>query len=162
MTTDSQIQAHVLNELLADAHVAANDIAVSVSDGVVSLEGEVDSLVQRSYAGQAAERVRGVRAVVNHIAVHLPTDRSVRDVDVAHAAVNALISDTEVPDKDIKVRVHDGWIYLVGEVDAASQRIAAERAVENIAGVKGLTNLVRVKMPERAGLSLADRHDNGI
>lgn len=144
MTTDSQIQAQVLNELRADARVAASDIA------------------KRSFAGQAAERVRGVRAVVNHLAVHLPMDRSVRDVDIAHAAVNALISDTEVPDKEIKARVHDGWVYLVGVVDTPSQRMAAERAVETVPGIKGLTNLVHVKAPERASRSLPDRQHNGI
>ena len=162
MKTDSQIQAHVLNELLADAHVAANDIAVSVSDGIVSLEGEVDSLVKRSFAGQAAERVRGVRAIVNHLAVHLPMDRSVRDRDIAHAAVNALISDTDVPDKSIMVRVHDGWIYLVGEVDAPSERIAAERAIQNVAGVRGVTNLIRMAAPEPIGGAFANRNQRGI
>jgi len=160
MKTDSQIQARVLNELVTDAHVAASDIAVSVTDGIVSLEGDVDSLAKRSFAVQAAERVDGVRAIVNHIAVRLPMDRGIRDFDMAHAAVNALISDTEVPDKAIKLRVHDGWVYLVGEVESSAERIAAERAVENIAGLKGLTNLLRVRAPHRAAASLADGDDN--
>ena len=67
------------------------------------------------------------------------------DVDIAHAAVGALLWDTEVPDKTIKVRVQNGWVWLVGEADWHFQRRAAERAVENIAGVKGVTNIVRLK-----------------
>jgi osmotically-inducible protein OsmY len=53
--------------------------------------------------------------------------------------------DTEVPDKAIKVRVEDHWMWLIGEVGWHFERLAAERAVENIAGVKGVTNLIRIK-----------------
>jgi osmotically-inducible protein OsmY len=145
MKPDSLLQAEVLEELRADVRVTAHDIAVSVRDGVVSLGGEVDSLSKKVAAVRAAERVHGARALVDAIRVHLPVDQRRSDIDIAHAAVNALIWDTEVPDKTIKLRVQDGWIWLVGEAEWQFQRVAAQRAVENIAGVKGIRNVVRLK-----------------
>jgi osmotically-inducible protein OsmY len=155
MKTDSQLQADVLEELRGDARVNPSEIAVAVHDGVVTLGGEVDTLSKRIAASQDAERVHGVRAIVNDVHVHLSIDRRPTDADIAHAAVMALLWDTEVPDKTVKVRVQNGWIWLVGEADWNYQRLAAERAVENIAGVKGVTNIVRVKRREPAS-SLQD------
>jgi osmotically-inducible protein OsmY len=145
MKTDSQLQADVLEALRADEHIVASDIGVSARDGVVTLSGEVDSLTKRVAAGRAAEHVRGVRSIANELAVRLPQDRRRTDADIADDVVNALVWDTEVPDKTIKARVQDRWVWLVGEADWHYQRLAAERAVESIAGVKGVTNLVRIK-----------------
>jgi osmotically-inducible protein OsmY len=145
MKTDSQLWADVLEALRADPRVAANDIAVAVSDGVVSLGGEVDSLSKRIATGQAVERVHGVRAIVNDLKVHLAMDQQRSDVDIAHDAMSALLWNTDVPDRTITVRVQNGWVWLVGEADWQYQRLAAESAVENIAGVKGVTNVVRLK-----------------
>lgn len=145
MKTDSQIQADILDELRSDVTIAPADIAVAVRDGAVTLSGRVESLVTRNAAVRATQRVAGVRSVADEIRVHLPPDRRLSDEDIAHAVVNALMWDTEVPDKMIKARVHNGWIWLVGEADWRYQRDAAQRAVEHIAGVKGVSNIVRIK-----------------
>jgi osmotically-inducible protein OsmY len=145
MKTDSQLQADVLDELQADVSIAPSGIGVSVRDGAVTLSGFVGSLVTRNAAVRAAQRVAGVRAVADELRVQLPPDRTWRDEDMADAVVNALMWDTEVPDKTIKARVQNGWIWLVGECDWQYQRDAAQRAVERIAGVKGVTNVVRLR-----------------
>jgi osmotically-inducible protein OsmY len=75
----------------------------------------------------------------------LSGDQRRSDTDIARDAVNALVADDRVPEKTIKPRVQDGWIWLVGEADDESQRRAASRAVEDIAGVKGVTNVVRLR-----------------
>lgn len=145
MKTDSQIQADIIDELRSDVAIAPSDIAVTVRDGTVTLSGRVESLVTRNTAVRAAQRVAGVRAVADELRVHLPPDRKLSDEDIAHAVVNALMWDTEVPDKTIKARVHNAWIWLVGEADWRYQRDAAQRAVEHIAGVKGVSNIVRIR-----------------
>ncbi|HEX8943974.1 MAG TPA: BON domain-containing protein [Gemmatimonadaceae bacterium] len=149
MKTDSQIQADILDELRSDVAIAPSDIAVTVRSGTVTLSGQVESLVTRNIAVRAAQRVAGVRAVADELRVHLPPDRRLSDEDIAHAVVNALMWDTEVPDKTIKARVHNGWIWLVGEADWRYQRDAAQRAVEHIAGVKGVSNIVRIRNREQ-------------
>lgn len=144
MKVDDQLQAAVIAELVGDARFAASDISVAVRDGVVTLGGQVENLPARFAAAHAAEHVPGVRALANNIVVRLPMDRVRTDVDIAHDAVDALMWDTDVPDKTIKVRVQDGWIWLLGHADEEHQRAAAERAVRDIRGVKGVTVLVRL------------------
>lgn len=148
MKTDSQIQNEVIDAISRTDADLATAIAVAVRAGVVSLDGEVPSLAKRTSAVNAASTIHGVVSVANDIVVRLPEDQRRTDVDIAEDAVNALIRDTDVPDKTIKVRVQDRWIWLVGEAETEHQRRAAERAVENIAGVKGISNVVRLT-PQR-------------
>jgi len=142
--TDTQIQTEVIDAISRTDADLAPAIAVAVRAGVVSLNGEVSSLAKRTAAGQAASIVRGVVSVANDIVVRLPEDQRRTDVDIAEDAVDALIKDTDVTDKTIKVRVQNRWIWLVGEAETEHQRRAAERAVENIPGVKGISNVVRL------------------
>jgi osmotically-inducible protein OsmY len=142
---DSRLQSAVLDVLAADGCLASAEMGVAVRDGVVSLTGEVDSLVKRTRAARAVEGVPGVRSLANDVTVRLTQDQRRTDNDIARDAISALVADDEVPDKTIKPRVQDGWIWLVGEADDERQRLAAGRAIEEIAGVKGVTNVVRLK-----------------
>jgi hypothetical protein len=67
--------------------------------------------------------------------IYRPDAEIVRDLHLAFALA--------LPDprtrRDIKVRVEDGHVTLSGTVDAAEQRTSAVRAVEDIAGVRGMT-----------------------
>lgn len=145
MKTDFELQADVLAEIASDVGTASSDIAVAARDGVVTLGGETEDLAKRLAVIRAASRVHGVRAVADNIFVRLPTEHRRTDADLAQAVVSALMWDTEVPDKTVKARVQDQWVWLVGEADYQYQRTAAEKAVQNITGVKGVTNLVRLR-----------------
>ncbi|MGH7618440.1 MAG: BON domain-containing protein [Gemmatimonadaceae bacterium] len=145
MKTDFELQTALTDALRRDERLVASDIGVAVRNGAATLTGEVDSLAKRLAATRAAEGVDGIGAFANDIVVRLPQDHWRTDTDIAHDAVNALIWDTEVPDKTIKVRVQDRRIWLVGDAESYAQRQAAEDAVVQIVGVKGVTNLVRVR-----------------
>jgi osmotically-inducible protein OsmY len=45
----------------------------------------------------------------------------------------------------VKTRVENGWVELTGEVDWDYQRSAAENAIRNLTGVKGITNRITIK-----------------
>jgi osmotically-inducible protein OsmY len=143
--TDEQIQLDVLQELKWDARVQPNEIGVAVKDGVVTLTGWVDSYVKKWAAERAAQRVRGVKAIANDIEVRLPIAAERTDTDIAAAAAQALAWDAFVPEDKVSVTVSNGWVTLKGEVDWEYQRRAAERAVRNLSGVRGVTNLIAVR-----------------
>jgi osmotically-inducible protein OsmY len=145
MKSDSQLQADVLEELRNDQRIVSSELGVAARDGVVTVFGEVDNLVKRSAALEDAARVGGVRALANQIHVRLPLAQLRSDADIAHDAVHALMWDTEVPDKSVHVRVQDRWLWLFGEAESQHQRAAAERAIENVRGVKGITNCIRLR-----------------
>jgi osmotically-inducible protein OsmY len=142
--TDSDIQKDVVAELKAEPNLRDEDIAVGVRDGVVTLAGHVDSYADKWRAERVASKVKGVKAVVNELEVKLPSSSQRTDPEIARAAVNALEWNILVPHDRIQVVVEDGWITLRGEVDWAYQREEAERAVRNITGVKGVSNLITV------------------
>jgi osmotically-inducible protein OsmY len=143
MKSDSELRRDVERELEWDPAVDERRIGVSVIDGVVTLTGQVSTYTERWKAERAVERVEGVRGVANELEVRLTAKRS--DTDIAKEAVDALKWDITVPSDRIKVKVDKGWVTLTGDVHWDFQRRAAERAVRNIAGVKGISNLIVIK-----------------
>lgn len=142
MRTESELRTDIIAELTWDPSIRNEDIATAVKDGVVTLAGTVDTYAQRYAAERAVERVKGVRAIVNDLTVKLPGAMERSDADLAHAAVNALRWNTQVPDERIQVKVSNGWLTLEGELDRYYQRHAAEGAVRYLQGVKGVTSRI--------------------
>jgi osmotically-inducible protein OsmY len=139
-----ELKDKVLNELKWEPSIREAEIGVIVKDGVVTLSGKVESWTEKVAAEHAAQRVSGVRAVANELEIALPA-RGVRtDSDIASAAASALQWHSSLPRDVIKVTVDQGWITLKGKVDWHYQKVAAERAVRHLQGVRGIINDVFV------------------
>jgi len=145
--SNTQLQQDVVEELKYEPSVKASAIGVTATDGIIGLAGNVRSYAEKYAAVHAAERVAGVKAVTDEINVDLPDFHVRNDEDIARAAVNALQWDVWVPAEHIKVKVDSGWITLEGEVHDKYEQTAAEKAVRNLIGVKGVTNLIRLNRP---------------
>jgi len=145
MKSDSEIERDVRDELKWDPDLDAEDIAVSVKNGVVTLAGFTRSYADRLEAEAAAKRVAGVLAVANDIEVRLPAIDQRPDPDIARDAVAALKAELPISYDRIKVIVRDGWVTLEGAVEWQYQKTTAENAVRKVKGVKGVTNVVMVK-----------------
>jgi osmotically-inducible protein OsmY len=146
MRTDSEIQRDIEDELRWDPSLDNDDIAVSVRDGVVTLAGYVKSYLDKWHAERVAGRVKGVKAIANDLNVKLPSSSERPDPDIARAIVDALKWNIAVPADRIKAKVDKGWVTLEGDVDWHFQREAAERSVRSLTGVKGVTNLITVRV----------------
>jgi osmotically-inducible protein OsmY len=144
MKTDKELQQDVLEELRWEPGVNATDIGATIKDGVVTLEGTVDSYAEKWAAERAVKRLSGAKALAVEIEVKLPGSSERSDADIARAAENAVEWDVSVPE-GIKVTVEKGFLTLEGEVDWDFQRTAAERAVNYLTGVKGVINLITLK-----------------
>jgi len=145
MKTDALIQSDVISELKWEPSIDAAKIGVSVRDGIVTLDGNVDSFVEKLAAERVASHVSGVKAVAQEIKVRLPQSFERNDADIAEAALTALEWNMMVPDNRVKVEVQDGMVILTGEVDWEYQRAAAHNAVCCLIGVKGVTNEISLK-----------------
>jgi osmotically-inducible protein OsmY len=142
MFRDKSVQEDVIRELDWEPIVHSTEIGVAVKDGIVTLSGTVDSHAAKRAVERAAARVRGVRALSSQLAVK-PVGSSERtDADIAWAAANALAWNALVPAESISVSVTRGWIVLEGTVERRFQKVAAEDAVSDLAGVVGVTNLI--------------------
>ena len=145
MKSDRELQLDVLDELRWEPAVKATDIAATVKDGVVTLEGTVDSFAEKWAAEKAVKRLPGVKALAVELKVELPDASERTDSDIARAAEHALKWHVLVPYNQIKVTVENGRITLEGEVDRQFQKSAAERAVLHLTGLKGVTNQITIK-----------------
>jgi osmotically-inducible protein OsmY len=145
MKTPSELQRDVLDELDFDPVLDAAGIGVSVTDGVVTLNGNVRSYADKIAAETTVKRVAGVKGVANDLKVELWPGTEHDDTRIARAAVSVLDWSMWVPKDAVTVTVKDGWVTLEGTVDWQYQREAALRAVGQLSGVKGVTSLMRVK-----------------
>lgn len=145
MKTDSKIKRDVQDELSWEPSIDESKIGVAVDDGVVTLSGEVDTYAKKMAAEKAAKRVYGVKAVAEDIIVKFPSSLQKTDTDIAKAAVNALKWHSSVPDENVMVKVENGWIYLSGEVKWPYQKESARKAIEDLTGVKGVSNSLNIK-----------------
>jgi osmotically-inducible protein OsmY len=145
MRTDAIIKEDVLNELDWEPSIDATKVGVTCVNGVVTLSGYVNTFTEKLAAERAAKRVFGVRAVVEEIEVKIGGVYKRTDQDIAQAALNNLRWRTNVPDKDISLKVENAWITLEGTVEWNFQKEAAKNAIKDLAGVRGVTNIIRVK-----------------
>jgi osmotically-inducible protein OsmY len=127
-----------------DPSIDDKRIGVAVQSGVVTLTGDVPNYSHRWLAENIAKRVGGVRAIANDIAVKLPTAGVRTDTALAEAAANVLRWNVSLSGTSIKPVVKEGWITLGGQVTWGYQRTAAETAVRNLIGVKGVSNEIHV------------------
>ena len=145
MRIDNELQKNVMDALAWEPSVDAAKIGVSVDSGIVILNGTVKSFSEKWAAEHAAQRVLGVRAVTDEIAVELSGDRDYTDTDIARAASNSLDWNSLLLGHKIKVLVKDGFVTLDGNVGFYYQKYEGERSVRNLTGVKGVYNQINVK-----------------
>jgi len=141
---DRDIRAAVHEELVTDPLVDADDIVVEVFDGQVSLNGTVPSQDQDAKAVAAAQRVAGVTAVHNLLAIALPSRDYGDDAALVQLVNEALAADRAVPDS-VRATAREGGIFLTGTVSHSAQRVAAENAVAGVGGALSITNEIEVQ-----------------
>jgi osmotically-inducible protein OsmY len=143
MRSDSEVRQDVLDEMQSEPAVNANKIGVAVDNGIVTLSGYVCSYGEKRAAEQAATRVKGVKAIAEQIEVKSPNASVCLDADIALTVVNALKRTTAI-EEPIEVKVEDGVVTLNGDVRWKYERDIAKGAIENLAGVRGIINLISV------------------
>jgi len=161
MKTDREIQLDVLDELRWEPSVNAADIGVTVKDGIVTLEGTVDSYAEKWAAEKAVKRLPAVKGLALELEVKLPGSSERTDAEIARAAENALKWHVAVPQDTIKLTVEKGFLTLEGEVNWQFQRSAAERAVQHLTGVKGVSNQITIK-PKVAPTEVKEKIESAL
>jgi len=142
-TSDADLKAAVVDELGWTPSVDSTHVGVAVTDGTVTLSGEVGSYPEKLLACKAAQRVHGVTAIAQEITVRSSWGAA-SDTDLAREAGEAIDRAVDVPGS-VKVAVHGNVVTLSGKVDRQFQREAADRAVHYIKGVTGVFNLLTIR-----------------
>lgn len=145
MKSDIEIQKDVIEQLKWEPFLNSAQIGVAVKNGIVTLSGQVDAYSKKILAEKTTKKVAGVKAIAEDIQVGISPAYKKSDTEIAEAVVNALKWHTMIPDEKIKISVEDGNVKMEGEVEWEYQRNQAKTAVENLIGVRFVTNLIAVK-----------------
>jgi osmotically-inducible protein OsmY len=138
------IREAVEAELSFDPLVDATDITIRNLNGDVALIGTVPSYPQYREAVAATGRVAGVTSVHNHLEVMLPPGNYRDDATLTTTVNNVLMLNVTVP-QGIEAVASNGTVRLTGTVRYGSERIAAERAVTGLTGVRRIQDEIEVR-----------------
>ena len=150
--TDARVVRVVIRELDSDPILAREHIRVSVDLGVVGLEGSVGTRLAKDRAVEVARIVKGVRAILDRIAV-TPRERPHGELELVVTAV--LANDPVTAHQRIAVRAPGGIVHLSGDVDSMGARGIAERDALAVPGVVDVKDDLAVRPQRRSDDRLA-------
>ena len=139
--TDTEIAQDVRLALEWDAFVPERNIRSTVSDGLVTLEGEVNTLLQKEDAARAIRNVRGVKGVNNLLtvaAVKADPGQLRRSIE------QALERRAEREADKVRVVLDNGTVTLEGRVRTWPERTAVLGAVSHAPGVREVRDRLTV------------------
>jgi osmotically-inducible protein OsmY len=148
--TDDELQDWVREELCWDPKVDSAAIAVSASDGEVTLRGTVGRFREKREAQRAAERVYGVTSVRNELEVRIVDEHERQDADLRGAVLQAMALDGLIP-RTVDAKADSGLVTLAGTAAWQYQREEAEFVAGNVPGVVDVGNQIVLTPPPMAG-----------
>ena len=123
-------------------HDSAGEIDISVTDGVILLEGHVISQSHRRFAGALAWWTGGRRDVIN--ALEVRPDYEDRDDEVAEVLRLVLDADPELDADQIRGNCNGKVIWLDGAVRNELQKRRAELDAWSLSAIRGVVNRLQV------------------
>ena len=151
--TDADIALAVRHVLLWDSLVPDERIKSTVSDGWVTLEGDVDFWHQRQDAERTVLRLEGVIGVTNQIKV---APRRVDPIELREEIECALEQRADREAERLRIEVHDGAVDLFGRVHSWQEKRAVIGSISHAPGVTAIRDHLRID-PYLGGLSSPPR-----
>jgi osmotically-inducible protein OsmY len=139
--TDTDIAEAVRRALTWDSFVPEDRVQSTVSNGFVTLTGELDFWNQRADAEDAIRNLNGVKGVINDIRLSAP---KVQPQIVRKSIEDALERRAQREAQRITVQVEDGAVTLSGDVQNWAEKSAIQGAAAHAPGVRSVKNELRI------------------
>jgi osmotically-inducible protein OsmY len=140
--TDPDIAAAAVRALEWDAALPPDQIKISVSNGWVTLRGEVEWEYQRREAERTVRRLTGVTGVTNLITVKPRIKPSPHGLK--KKIEDALVRSAETDARRISVEADGSRVILTGIVRSWVEKYEAERVAWSAPGVTAIDNRITV------------------
>ena len=137
--TDEQIAEQISHILKWSASLKDMNIQARVTNGYVTLTGEVRWAFQKKSAEHQIEDLQGVKAIINQMAVSAPVS-PVKAVDIKRQITSALHRRANLEASKVNLSVADGKVTLDGSVDTYYERELIENTVWACSGVKDVVD----------------------
>ena len=140
--TDTEVAHAVRNALAWDVFVPDTRIRSTVSDGVVTLDGEVETWNQAQDAERAVRHLAGVRSVMNLISIE--PNSPVDGAKVRQSIEAALERQAEREARGVWLEIEEGTVKVFGTVHSWAERAAVIGAAKGTPGVRQVEDKLRV------------------
>ena len=138
---DADITTALLNALKDDSALSGAVVRVTTWKGIVELSGTAPSLLARERATRHAEILRGVRSVVDRIAVE---HAAIEDGALTRDIGEALERDPATRDAQLGVAVQHGVVTIRGATRSIAGKHLATTVVSGVRGVQEIRNEIDV------------------
>jgi osmotically-inducible protein OsmY len=142
--TDAEIAEAVISALKWHSAVQDEKIKITVEDGTVKLEGEVDWEYQRNNVKTAVENLTGVRSVLDLIMVK----PRITPTDIQQKISAAFHRSATLDSGKITAEIIGSKVIIHGKVRSFMEKEDAERAVWNAPGVTSVESKIQIEVPE--------------
>ena len=125
------------NQAMSAAPFATRDVSLSLRNGILSINGHVDTLWEKLKLMELLDPLPGIKETVSQLKIGYenPPD----EVSLRNKVILAISELPRLKVQDLKVRVVHGTIYLKGEADLAKDK---QSLLEKVARVKGVKEIV--------------------
>lgn len=143
ISSDQVLTENIERHLEDKMQASAMDINVYVHNGVVQLQGFVDTLAEKLTAEEIARQTAGIQKVENTLTIC--TEGNINDKHIQKEVVSKLHSEKHGDLDSINVEIRDGSTVLIG----VTENLAFERQAMQIAsstrGVKDVVSNIKIK-----------------
>ncbi len=144
---DERLAGWIRDELLRDARVSEHSIGVAVKDGLVTLQGTVQSYRRKLVAQEIAASYEGCRGVVNELQVRPPGRLS--DTEIAGHVRATLDAHADITKAAITVTVKEGEVTLAGNVANHAEHTLVVDLVMSVRGVRSAYDVLIVDLQQQ-------------
>ncbi len=154
---DAALMSKIKSAISQTKRLHGYSIGVECKDGMVSLNGEVPTDIDKELAANLAKEIVGVKEVNNQLrivpeATPLPGENknldlsvNVDDLELQANLRERIISVPELKAQSIEIKVQNRQVTLTGNVASEQQKIRAEQVLHNYPKVTTVTNLLRIR-----------------
>jgi osmotically-inducible protein OsmY len=152
--SDPTIEDDIATRLHWDALVSRDPVTVTVSGGNVSLTGMAGSTAElsRIYSDAWVDGVRtvdtsgvAIEALIYDPALWSATTPWPSDAKIAGAIVDAMVRDPRVKSYEVRPKVNDGTVTLLGIVEEPEAKLAAESIARDTIGVVDVHDRIQLR-----------------
>ena len=139
--SDTELARAIRSALEWDALVPDELIQSTVSDGWVTLEGEVNNGRERTDAEKMIRRLSGVVGVINKITIRR---QAINEEQLRVEIEDALETRADRETERLGIEIHDGAVVLRGRVHSWQEKRAVLGSISHAPGVMQVKDHIRI------------------